>query len=160
MNVAVCGNGSVVADSVLDFELPFASKFLLLAAYVCSRNKPTLDRRLFEPGSRAGRRRGAMASDKQVWQSPSIALNTTRTESARIPIIVPSHVLHCTCCAVPCMQSSPHRSRALFLVFTPAKIGFKVGRYCPNKDAVRAARRLRMQLRRSCAGRTASPWSG
>jgi hypothetical protein len=53
-------------DNVLDFELPFASKFLLLAAYVCSRNKPALDRRLFDPSSRAGRRRGAMASDKQV----------------------------------------------------------------------------------------------
>ena len=50
----------------MDVELPFASKFLLLAAYVCSRNKPALDRRLFDPSSRAGRRRGAMASDKQV----------------------------------------------------------------------------------------------
>ncbi|EIE26725.1 hypothetical protein COCSUDRAFT_59242 [Coccomyxa subellipsoidea C-169] len=64
---AVTSRGtSAVQEHVLDFELPFASKFLLLAAYVCSRNKPALDRRLFDPSSRAGRRRGAMASDKQA----------------------------------------------------------------------------------------------
>jgi hypothetical protein len=50
----------------LDFELPFTSKFLLLAAYVCSRNKASLDRRLFDPSSRGCGRRGALASDKQV----------------------------------------------------------------------------------------------
>ena len=60
-----------MADHGLDFELPFASKFLLLAAYVCSRNKPALDRRLFDPSMRGGRRRGAMASDKQVTQPSS-----------------------------------------------------------------------------------------
>lgn len=50
----------------LDFELPFTSKVLLLAAYICSRNKPALDRRLFDPASRAGRRRSTMASDRQA----------------------------------------------------------------------------------------------
>lgn len=65
---------SAVADHGLDFELPFASKFLLLAAYVCSRNKPALDRRLFDPSMRGTRRRGAMASDKQVTQPSSPAL--------------------------------------------------------------------------------------
>ena len=59
------------ASDHLDFELPFTSKLLLLAAYVCSRNKPSLDRRLFDPSSRAGRRRGAMASDKQVRPIPT-----------------------------------------------------------------------------------------
>lgn len=53
----------------LDFELPFTSKLLLLAAYICSRNRPTLDRRLFDPSSRAGRRRSTMASDKQARPS-------------------------------------------------------------------------------------------
>ena len=55
-----------------DFELPFTSKLLLLAAYVCSRNKPSLDRRLFDPSSRAGRRRGAMASDRQARPIPTL----------------------------------------------------------------------------------------
>ena len=60
------GRASWGASEHLDFELPFTSKLLLLAAYICSRNKPTLDRRLFDPSSRAGRRRNTMASDKQV----------------------------------------------------------------------------------------------
>ena len=60
------GRAALRASDALDFELPFTSKVLLLAAYVCSRNKPALDRRLFDPSSRAGRRRGAMASDRQV----------------------------------------------------------------------------------------------
>ena len=55
-----------VANGVLDFELPFMSKFLLLAAYVAARNKPTLDRRLFDPKAKAARRKGAMAQDRQV----------------------------------------------------------------------------------------------
>jgi len=50
----------------LDFELPYAGKILLLAAYVCSCNAPALDRRLFDPSARAGRRRGAMAADRQA----------------------------------------------------------------------------------------------
>ncbi len=54
------------ASDHLDFELPFTSKLLLLAAYICSRNRPALDRRLFDPSSRAGRRRSTMASDKQA----------------------------------------------------------------------------------------------
>jgi hypothetical protein len=61
-----CSRSCALAPDYLDFELPFTSKFLLLAAYVCSRNKASIDRRLFDPSSRAGRRLGAMASDKQV----------------------------------------------------------------------------------------------
>lgn len=71
----------------LDFELPFTSKFLLLAAYVCSRNKPAIDRRLFDPSSRARRRLGAMASDKQVIYRDST------TPAARLPSLVPSRAL-------------------------------------------------------------------
>lgn len=50
----------------LHFELPFTGKMLLLAAYVCSYNRPALDRRLFDASARAGRRRGNMAADRQV----------------------------------------------------------------------------------------------
>ncbi|KAK9916502.1 hypothetical protein WJX75_003462 [Coccomyxa subellipsoidea] len=77
---AVTNRGSnAMPDNVLDFELPFASKFLLLAAYVCSRNKPALDRRLFDPSSRAGRRRGAMASDKQAESAAEAKLRGPHT---------------------------------------------------------------------------------
>ena len=64
--IACHGRAALGASDALDFELPFTSKVLLLAAYICSRNKPALDRRLFDPSSRAGRRRGTMASDRQV----------------------------------------------------------------------------------------------
>ena len=60
------GGAAPAPTERLDFELPFGAKFLLLAAYVASRNRPALDRRLFDPTARSGRRRGAMASDKQV----------------------------------------------------------------------------------------------
>ena len=50
----------------LHFELPFTGKVLLLAAYLCSYNRPALDRRLFDASARAGRRRGNMAADRQV----------------------------------------------------------------------------------------------
>ena len=57
---------SLGGSGQLDFELPFTSKLLLLAAYLCSRNRPALDRRLFDPSSRTGRRRSTMASDRQA----------------------------------------------------------------------------------------------
>lgn len=50
----------------LAFELPYVSKFLLLAAYIASRNKPTADRAVFDPGFRRGGRRDAQAMDRQV----------------------------------------------------------------------------------------------
>lgn len=53
-------------SEVLDLELPYLSKYLLLAAYIASRNKATLDRRIFDPSERSGRRRGALANDRQV----------------------------------------------------------------------------------------------
>ena len=66
MTHCVLSRASLGGSDHLDFELPFTSKLLLLAAYICSRNRPALDRRLFDPSSRAGRRRSTMASDKQV----------------------------------------------------------------------------------------------
>lgn len=74
--VASCRREARQPISELDFELPYFSKFILLAAYICSRNKPIMDKRLFDPMSRAGKRHGQMAHDKQVgpfhyslWQS-------------------------------------------------------------------------------------------
>lgn len=50
----------------LSFELPYLSKFLLLAAYVASRNKPTTDRAVFDPTHGKRARRDAQAQDRQV----------------------------------------------------------------------------------------------
>jgi hypothetical protein len=50
----------------VDFELPYLSKFLLLAAYVASRNPPSADRPLFDPTVGKRRRHGHLAHDKQV----------------------------------------------------------------------------------------------
>ncbi|CAM6034599.1 unnamed protein product [Sphagnum compactum] len=55
----------------LGFELPMSSKYLLLAAYIASRNAPTLDASLFDSGegARSGgrrkRRSGALAVEKK-----------------------------------------------------------------------------------------------
>ncbi|KAL4853474.1 putative DNA helicase MCM9 [Chlorella vulgaris] len=50
----------------LSFELPYVSKFLLLAAYVASRNRPTSDRSVFDPSHKQRGRRDAQAHDRQV----------------------------------------------------------------------------------------------
>ena len=50
----------------VDIELPYLSKFLLLAAYVASRNPPCSDRPLFDPTVGKRRRHGHLAHDKQV----------------------------------------------------------------------------------------------
>jgi hypothetical protein len=54
------------ASEGMSYELPYTSKFLVLAAYICSRNKASVDRRLFHAGPSAKRRRNALASDRQV----------------------------------------------------------------------------------------------
>jgi origin recognition complex subunit 5 len=49
----------------LPLELPYAAKFLLLAAHVASRNRPATDRSVFDPSFGRGRgRRDARASDR------------------------------------------------------------------------------------------------
>jgi origin recognition complex subunit 5 len=64
------GNGRADGDRSssegLSFELPYMSKFLLLAAYVASRNKPTADRAVFDPTHSKRARRDAQAHDRQV----------------------------------------------------------------------------------------------
>lgn len=69
MDAADCrqeATASSQPSGALDFELPFMSKFLLLAAYIAARNRATLDRRLFDPKAKAYRRKGALAQDRQV----------------------------------------------------------------------------------------------
>lgn len=68
---AACGGDGTAGQrracsAGLAFELPYVSKFLLLAAYVASRNKPTADRAVFDPGLRRRGRRDAQATDRQA----------------------------------------------------------------------------------------------
>eukprot|EP00192_Tetraselmis_astigmatica_P018287 CAMPEP_0117677830 /NCGR_PEP_ID=MMETSP0804-20121206/16952_1 /TAXON_ID=1074897 /ORGANISM="Tetraselmis astigmatica, Strain CCMP880" /LENGTH=256 /DNA_ID=CAMNT_0005487135 /DNA_START=149 /DNA_END=919 /DNA_ORIENTATION=- len=53
----------------LDFELPYMSKFLLLAAYIASQNRPSSDKRQFDMLGSRSRKRGRIStsrSDKQA----------------------------------------------------------------------------------------------
>jgi origin recognition complex subunit 5 len=50
----------------LTIELPYMSKFLLLAAYIASRNKATADRAVFDPGYSKRGKRDAQAHDRQT----------------------------------------------------------------------------------------------
>ncbi|KAH7618813.1 putative Origin recognition complex subunit 5 [Nannochloris sp. 'desiccata'] len=50
----------------LTIELPYMSKFLLLAAYIASRNKATADRAVFDPGYSKRGRKDAQAHDRQT----------------------------------------------------------------------------------------------
>lgn len=53
------------------------SKFLLVAAYIASRNKPATDKRMFDmSGGRKGKRRrtGPMQADKQAEAAKAAAL--------------------------------------------------------------------------------------
>ena len=50
----------------MDLELPYCAKWLLLAAFLASRNRPSVDRRLFDASHRSQRRRNMHAHDRQV----------------------------------------------------------------------------------------------
>ena len=100
------GRASLGGSDHLDFELPFTSKLLLLAAYVCSRNRPALDRRLFDPSSRAGRRRSTMASDKQVRD---LALNASPQSGCS-----PTPVLRHDACALGAALPQLHAAWASY----------------------------------------------
>lgn len=58
----------------LSFELPYMSKFLLLAAYIASRNKATADRAVFDPGYSRRSRKDAQAHDKMTEAAIEAAL--------------------------------------------------------------------------------------
>lgn len=55
----------------LDFELPYNSKLLLLAAYIASRNRPASDRKLFDNTAGKRKRKNVHASDWQVVHTQS-----------------------------------------------------------------------------------------
>jgi hypothetical protein len=52
----------------LDFELPYMSKFILLASYIASRNSVEADKRIFDSSGGRGKRRrvNANQADKQI----------------------------------------------------------------------------------------------
>lgn len=62
----------------LSFELPFVSKFLLVAAYIASRNKPTSDRQVRPLCSRSGARcAGSSHGHCSMQQRPSLAIQSS-----------------------------------------------------------------------------------
>lgn len=81
MNYALkCMDGSIIdvaererldgrlqgVESLNATDLPFVSKLLILAAYICSRNKPDVDRVIFDSSYKGRRRHNKQASDRQV----------------------------------------------------------------------------------------------
>ena len=86
----------------LSFELPFVSKYLLLAAYVASRNKPATDRQVFDPTYRRQQRVNAQRMDRQArtaccrccrvfWGKPSTCCRVLRPAD---PCTGPMHWPH------------------------------------------------------------------
>ena len=72
-------SGGVIAKATerLDFELPYMSKYLLVAAYIASRNRPATDKRVFDISGGRKRRRcsvGAMQADKHAEAAKAAAL--------------------------------------------------------------------------------------
>lgn len=58
----------LAASGGLEFELPYMSKFLLLAAFIASRNSLAADKRTFDTSAGRGKRRRITANqtDKQT----------------------------------------------------------------------------------------------
>ncbi len=63
---ALAAPTTAAAPQGLTIELPYMSKFLLLAAYIASRNKATADRAVFDPGYSKRGKRDAQAHDRQT----------------------------------------------------------------------------------------------
>lgn len=59
------------STTTFDLDLPYLAKFLLLAGYIASRNKPSVDRRLFATGG--GRLRGRAQYDRQAAEAAAVA---------------------------------------------------------------------------------------
>ena len=60
------GPVTVMHRQQLALQLPYISKYLILAAYIASRNKSTADRAVFDPGFRQRVKRGAQSHDRMV----------------------------------------------------------------------------------------------
>jgi origin recognition complex subunit 5 len=75
----------------LTIELPYMSKFLLLAAYIASRNKATADRAVFDPGYSKRGRKDAQAHDRQ---SEAATLNMLKGPHS-FPLERLLHIFYC-----------------------------------------------------------------
>jgi origin recognition complex subunit 5 len=65
-------------QSKMLLEIPYMSKFLLLAGYIASRNAPTSDRAVFDTGySNKRRRKDSQAMDRDVERSMAAKLRGT-----------------------------------------------------------------------------------
>lgn len=113
----------------LDFELPYNSKLLLLAAYIASRNRPASDRKLFDNTAGKRRRKNVHASDRQVVHAHLCACMQNNMVADNLPLVlwlqllsgsmrvvhgvVLCSLMQCTMYTVPCSQrSSCSRSAA------------------------------------------------
>eukprot|EP00803_Ostreobium_quekettii_P005892 evm.model.scf_1537.3 EVM.evm.TU.scf_1537.3 scf_1537:26365-33075(+) len=79
MDVAQRGaleGGSAALDAT---DLPFVSKLLILAAHICSRNRPEVDRAVFDPGYKGRRKHGRQASDRQAEAARDAELRPSHT---------------------------------------------------------------------------------
>lgn len=56
------------------FAIPYMGKWILLASYIASRNKPTTDKAVFDPGYSKKRRRNSQALDRQAEQALEMKL--------------------------------------------------------------------------------------
>ncbi len=61
-----------IPSSAFDADLPYLAKFLLLAGYIASRNKPSVDRRLFSTEG-GGRLRNRAQYDRQAADAAAVA---------------------------------------------------------------------------------------
>lgn len=70
---ALSVDGDTMKSKVL-FAIPFMGKWILLASYIASRNKPTTDKAVFDPGYSKKRRRNAQAHDRQTERAMEMKL--------------------------------------------------------------------------------------
>lgn len=70
---ALSVDGDTLKSKVL-FAIPFMGKWILLASYIASRNKPTTDKAVFDPGYSKKRRKNAQALDRQTERALEMKL--------------------------------------------------------------------------------------
>ena len=75
-------NTSYIAKA-LDFDIPKLTKFLLLSAYIVSKNDESVDNRLFATEGAVGnhRKRGRLAHDRNVDRAPGRSLEDTNASN-------------------------------------------------------------------------------
>ena len=86
-------NTSYIAKA-LDFDIPKLTKFLLLSAYIVSKNDESVDNRLFATEGAVGnhRKRGRLAHDRNVDRAvPSLLGRHQRLQTGTPPLRLPTH---------------------------------------------------------------------